>query len=158
MTTLKDLRDYSANDGEEYWIVNLADALNAIHNELNSWPDARLLNPTTGEIKEAPLRHLIGSIAEAITSGHEIRVEPIKVKPERHIVRVVAATRQRNAIDVTQDGRLTGQPDGHSRFIPGPEIRTLTLEDGNVIEWPEHAEIPSRVEMVSPGNWRAVDE
>ncbi len=76
MGTLAQLRDYATNDGEEYWNVGVAHAVEALHGELQSWPTARFLNPSNGEIKVAPLGYLIDSIAEAIDRGETIRLEP----------------------------------------------------------------------------------
>ena len=73
---LSDLRDYNTDDGEPYWKVTPFYALDALHGEMLSWPDARVLNPSTGEIFEAPLRHLLPAVVEGLRAGHKLRIEP----------------------------------------------------------------------------------
>lgn len=79
--TLDGFRDINTDDGEEYWIVDVYHALEATLGELESWPKARLLNRTTGEIFEAPLAHLIGHIAEGIERGNVLGIEPSNKQP-----------------------------------------------------------------------------
>lgn len=162
MTNLSGFRDYNTDDGEPYWAVTIRHALNAIIGEMDSWGNARVLNPTTGEIFEGPLSNLVSRIAEAITSGHDVRVEPVMKTPARHIVRVVGFNISREMVEITQDGSYPGiDPDLHRKHIPGVATITLVLEDGNVIKWDKPTmredHLPEYVEMISPGVWSSID-
>lgn len=164
--TLEGFRDYNTDDGEEWWIVSTYNALEATLGEMESWPKARVLNPTTGEIFEAPLAFLVDSIAKAIEAGHEIRVEPVKEKnppqgeeiPNR--LMVVAGNRRRELVDVTHGGDpwAGGTPtDTHRKTIPGSwGVWDLVLEDGAHIYWPEEAKVPRYV-AYKDGKWVDAD-
>lgn len=76
MSDLSGFRDYKTDDGEEYWTVNVVHALDAIQGELATWPRARLLNSTTGEIFEGPLYVLLDGMVRGIREGSDLRVEP----------------------------------------------------------------------------------
>lgn len=80
---LSGFRDYKTDDGEEYWAVDPAHAIEALYGEMESWPEVRVLNPHNGEILQAPLRHLIGGIVRMLREGHSIRVEPLVGVPEK---------------------------------------------------------------------------
>lgn len=75
--TLDGFRDHNTDDGEDWWYVGLYHGLEAILGELESWPKARVLNHSTGEISEGPLYVLIDRIAEGVKANHDIRIEPL---------------------------------------------------------------------------------
>ena len=77
MSDLSGFRDYNTDDGEEYWTVNIVQALDAVQGELAKWPKARLLNPTTGEIFEGPLYVLFDGMVQGLREGSDLRLEPV---------------------------------------------------------------------------------
>jgi hypothetical protein len=72
-----DIRNYSTDDGEEWWDMNVADLIRALATELDASPRCRLLVPATGEIFEAPLLQLVSQMALSVQSGHGFRIEAV---------------------------------------------------------------------------------
>ena len=75
MSDLSGFKDFNTDDGEDFWFVTFAHTIAALHGEMESWPEARMLNPTTGEIFQARLQHLLPSIVRSLREGHDLRLE-----------------------------------------------------------------------------------
>lgn len=76
---LAHLRAYSpsaADEGEEYWTLNLVDLIDIMAAEIADSPQARGMNPATGEIIEGPFFVLLGHLADWLRAGYEFRIAP----------------------------------------------------------------------------------